>query len=159
MIISFGTLVVIFYQTNLLSQQTDLLRWEQHVSVMPYLEFEVVRLSDNWMELKILNTGLGPAQIKKATIHSDKGDLDMDLSHFFLQNFTNPPTYTVNYLNPGSMLMAGAKMALLGTSSENEPFNQFINNMGDEKFSYSIIYSSLYGDEWIWNSIKAVPVE
>ena len=74
------------------------------------------------MKLKVLNTGLGPAQIKKATILSDKGDLDMDLTHYFLQNYNNPPTNTVNYLNPGSMWMAGAQMALPGTSSENESF-------------------------------------
>ncbi|WP_200976521.1 hypothetical protein [Echinicola sp. 20G] len=47
MIIGWDTLVVILHQTNLLSQQTELIHREQQVSVNLNLKFEIVRPTDS----------------------------------------------------------------------------------------------------------------
>lgn len=95
MVISLGTLVVISYQTALINNQTEMLRKEQRIAVMPYLGFAISQPSENRVELRISNSGLGPAFIKEAKVEYQEKEYVDNLMSFYIDYFKTRNFFTI----------------------------------------------------------------
>ena len=62
MSISFITLIIFIYQTNLMNRQN-------HISILPYLDMATTEnKEENRFELNLRNHGVGPAIIERVTV-------------------------------------------------------------------------------------------
>jgi len=155
MAISLGTLVVISYQTALINNQTELIRREQRIAVMPYLGFALSYPSKNWCEIKVGNSGLGPAFIKEVKMEYQGEDYTDNLLAFY-KTFFKPTNFIYNNLGPGTVIESGETIVLFGYNQSLDLFQEGLIN-GEIKFS--ITYESAYGETWVLTPPSAIPTK
>ena len=66
-VLSICGLFVAIYETSLMREQQEIMRQEQYASVWPHIEIGPSSLDDIY-QIRIQNTGVGPAQIRGAAI-------------------------------------------------------------------------------------------
>lgn len=155
MIISLGTLVVISYQTALINHQTEMIRNEQRISVMPYLGFSVNLDYDKRVELKLNNSGLGPAFIKETKVeYNEKVYTDNLLS--FYRDYFKPTEVFYNELKSGTVIQSGETITLFGVNQSADPIVESMIS-GEVKFKFT--YTSAYGETWVLEPPASIPAK
>lgn len=153
MVVSIGSLFVIVYQTNLI-------RKEQYVSVMPYLELESNTVQTKPLKIFLGNTGLGPALIKEVRVHYKGKVFEEDLVNFYLENFAKGYT-EIEGIRVGELIPANAVITLLesGDDTSHEKMVELLTAFGEGEAVFEIVYASIYGEKWILRSDTVIPQE
>lgn len=154
MVISLGTLVVISYQTALISNQTEMIRKEQRIAVMPYLGFDIIVPSENRVELKVSNSGLGPAFIKEAKVEYQGKEYVDDLKAFYIDYF-KPTNFFYNECKAGTVIQSGETLTLFGVNQSADPIDESMIN-GEVIFKFT--YESAYGEAWVLVPPSTIPI-
>ena len=167
-IISVATLLLIFYQT-------DLIRKQQKASVFPSLSFGYNKNTAKGITAEsifIMNQGLGPAFIRNISIEKDKKNYDLGPYEFLSQekSFNREHTLYIDKLFAGRIIPADEKIVLVARKTDSLSPNlsnifDFHFNMADKSSAENtgaiikITYENVYGDEWTIRSNKATTVE
>ena len=145
MLISLTTLIVFVYQTNLMRQQ-------QYLSVMPYLSIGNEGSGSGDYRLVMYNDGLGPAFIESTTITYNGEKYDMDIPTFLSEFVESMDTINFTYSNiyPGKIIKAGEKINIIEFNNDVKGANAFFQVMaGDEiEADFELIYQSIYKERW-----------
>jgi len=160
---SFLTLVIFIWQTNLLSRQN-------YLSILPYLQLST---SDDphshSFELRFKNHGVGPAILESVTMEyrgtrfnlRDYNDQIMEL----LANF-NPELdsihFTYSTLNNGIAIPANSTYSFLTIENSPKDYNlitKALTELQEKGLKYEIVYRSLLNERWLLQNDSAGPVK
>ncbi|GJM33159.1 MAG: hypothetical protein DHS20C18_21600 [Saprospiraceae bacterium] len=154
MSISFITLIIFIYQTNLMSKQN-------YLSIMPYLDFSQTRDFENHVyEVKLENHGIGPAIIESATIvyqnkRHNLSDYNNELYTFLrsmvpaLDSLQNVSSST---LDKGMAIPANTEYTILSVKGPPEDYQliqEGIKKLIEEGMDYEIVYKSIQDEHWL----------
>ena len=162
MSISFITLIIFIYQTNLMSRQNAL-------SILPYLQ---VATSDNsaasTFSLSVLNHGVGPAIIESVILEykGKRYDLkDYDdyffnvLKHFEpeLDSITSLDTST---LDKGIAIPANTTYRVFSVRNSEPEYRLLMQKLAiiEPQLRFEIIYKSIQEERWLIHSDSEGPV-
>ncbi len=153
MSISFITLVIFIYQTNLMRRQN-------YISILPYLTLSTTNdLTGHTFVLKLENHGVGPAILEsvKLTYQGKSYDLAAYENQLFPLLVSLKPELDsiqmVNYstLNKGMAIPANFGYTLLSVSQSPEHFQlltHHLNQLEAEGLKYEITYKSIQEERW-----------
>lgn len=153
---SLGTLFTIVYQTNLIRKQ-------QYASVLPYLEMwnsNPGREGMNYIYV-LKNNGIGPAFIKKVSVHRGDSAYVDDPASFTLRVIKAEEPVTNFYftnIKKGTVIPAGARIELVGVRNDsiNSPIIKRWLSQTDS-IEVEIVYESVYGERWSARGIANEP--
>lgn len=177
--VSIATLLALMYQIRLSSeqnrlaqQQQELILKEQYASVLPYLELRTGTNNGNRLfELILSNNGVGPAFIEEIRIVYDENVYVGDPSDF-LRTMLNSQddssqffSYGKQTVTKGQVIPAGEQIAMItaydlsATVKDRELLTQWFGRTptGSEKAKVEIVYSSVYGEQWLLQGIGRIP--
>jgi hypothetical protein len=153
MSISFITLIIFVYQTNLMSKQN-------YLSILPYLAINSHNNSaQNTFSLTVSNHGVGPAIIESVTLQlkgktydlADYGD------EFFAFMKSKEPTLdsiinlSYSTLDPGMALPVGEKYYIVTVSQSKEEYDLFTQTLGamlEQGLKFEVVYRSIQNERW-----------
>ena len=151
--ISFITLIIFIYQTNLMSRQN-------FISIMPYLDLSTTNdIANNIFELNLKNHGVGPAIIESVEL-AYKGKryelADYDNHMFSLLKAIAPALDSVNYvsfstLDKGMAIPANTVYNIFHVEGSEEDYKLITDNLQrlrEEGLDYEIIYKSIQDERW-----------
>lgn len=143
-LVSFSTLFVYVYQSNLMKQQ-------QKMSVWPHLSYGPSWGTD-YFTINLINKGIGPALVTSATIRD--GDTDLDGTHSLMSLVPDSLKVSFSYSSvfPGQVLMAGEELRLFHIT-EPGTVQYMLNLLLENRISIQICYESVYGDSWITHGL------
>lgn len=154
MTISFITLVIFIYQTNLMRKQN-------YLSILPYLMVSTSNNKEkNAFELNIANHGVGPGIIESVTLiykgkRHDLADYDNELYKFLgsqapeLDSIKNSSSST---LDKGMAIPANYEYNVLRVGNSEKDYQLILGNINrllDEGLDYEIIYKSIQNERWL----------
>ena len=154
MSISFITLLIFIYQTNLMSKQN-------YLSILPYLDMSVTRnRGDHIFELNLKNHGVGPAIIESVIMEYrgkryDLVDFENDLFIFLLtkvpvlDSIKNASTST---LDKGMAIPANSSYNVLRIEDSPEGYELIVgslDNLLENGLDYEIVYKSIQNERWL----------
>jgi hypothetical protein len=160
--ISFLTLVIFVYQTNLLSKQN-------YLSILPYLALsKTENKGDHIFELNLENHGVGPAIIESVTLSYkgkkyDLGEYGDEISTFFASiepALDSLKIFSYSTVNKGLAIPANSKYNLMSVKNSQEDYDlmvQSLNRFLEAGFDYEIIYKSIQNERWIIHSRSEGP--
>ena len=154
MTISFITLIIFIYQTNLMSKQN-------YLSILPYLSLSTSNSPvDNRFSLSIENHGVGPAIIESITI-KHKGEV-YDLSEFnnevltFLKakvpELDSLKVFNYSTLDKGMAIPVNDSYNILEVKDSKEDYLLLRNSlykMLEEGLYFEIVYRSIQNERWM----------
>jgi len=164
MSISFITLIIFVYQTNLMSKQN-------YLSILPYLQVSYSNnVAENSYSLSLLNHGVGPAIIESVTmIHKGKryGLEDYDNDIFTFLTAVHPELDSVNVfstatLNKGIAIPANSTYNLIQVKNSEKDYlvlTSSLYQMEEEGFEYEIVYKSIQNEHWMISNSSDGPVK
>lgn len=153
MSISFITLAIFIYQTNLMRQQN-------YISIMPYLDISTTsNTAGHVFELNIKNHGVGPAIIESVTlVYKGKrhGLADYDNRLFTFLASLNSALDSLKYvssstLDKGMAIPANSVYNVFAVSGSPEDFHlmtESLDKLIEDGLDYEIIYKSIQGERW-----------
>ena len=151
--ISFLTLVIFVYQTNLLSKQN-------YLSILPYLALsKTENKGDHIFALNLENHGVGPAIIESVSLKYKNSRYDLTKYDNVIYTFFRAlepaldSIEDVSYstIDPGLALPANSKYNLLTVKNSKEDYDlmvQSLNRLLDKGLEYEIIYKSIQNERW-----------
>ena len=151
--ISFITLVIFIYQTNIMSRQN-------YISIMPYLDISITRnMADHIFELNLKNHGVGPAIIESATlIYKGKrynlADYDNNLFTFLeskAPKLDSIISVSSSTLDKGMAIPANSVYNVFGVRESRKDYQlmtEVFYKLLDEGLDYEIIYKSIQDERW-----------
>nr|WP_299387551.1 hypothetical protein [Allomuricauda sp.] len=154
MLISFITLIIFIYQTNLMSRQN-------YLSILPYLSLSTSNnAADDRYSLSIDNFGVGPAIIESVVIKHkgetfNMADFDNEVLTFLK---TRVPALDsikgISYatLDKGMAIPANASYNILEVKSTREDYlllRDSLNQLLEEGMFFEIIYRSIQDERWM----------
>lgn len=154
MSISFITLVIFVYQTNIMSKQN-------YLSILPYLA--VTRTTNSAVpvfELNLENHGVGPAIIESVNL-TYKGttynlvDYDNRMYKFIVflvPKLDSIKSFSHSPLEKGMAIPANSLYNIFKVSVTLEEFNLMVktmNNLLEDGLNYEIIYKSIQDERWL----------
>ena len=154
MSISFITLIIFIYQTNLMSKQNDL-------SILPYLQVsESANSAAPSFTLSILNHGVGPAILE--SVHLEYEGKSYDLKDYNDDLFTflvsiHPELDSIvatdtSTLNKGIALPANSSYAILRVYNSLKDYKLItdkLSRMEERGLRYEIVYKSIQNEYWV----------
>ena len=165
-IVSIGTLLMIFYQTSLT-------RKEQKASVLPSL-FIGYSFNESDSAVKetiwLTNQGLGPAFIEQVSVLAQGNVYDTDPFGYISETQAKHETTFINRLSPGRIIPANEGMTIYEKNTDSNStivlsnifeFSYEISQMPTDqadKAVIEIIYKNVYGDRWKIKSNQTTPV-
>ncbi|MGB5236879.1 MAG: hypothetical protein WBM43_14370 [Flavobacteriaceae bacterium] len=164
MCISFLTLVIFIYQTNLMSKQN-------YLSILPYLQLAYSNNpAENSYSLSIKNHGVGPAIIESVTMEYkgkqyDLSDFDDDLYTFLvslepeLDSVVSTDTST---LNKGIAIPANSSYLIFNVYDSKKDyllFTQKLKELEENGLRYEIKYRSIQNEHWLIHETSDGPVK
>ncbi len=162
--ISFITLVIFIYQTNLMSKQN-------YLSILPYLSLSTSdNAQDNTFSLTLDNYGVGPAIIESVNLkyQGENEDLikyDDDIfAYFRAKSSILDSIKNVSYstLDVGLAIPAGTKYNLISINKSAKDYELFKKNLEDflEKgFYFEIFYKSIQDEHWKISNTSQGPIK
>jgi hypothetical protein len=144
-LISFLTLFVYLYQSNLMKTQ-------QKMSAWPHLTFGP-SWGHDYIIINLMNKGIGPAIIKKVRISIDNEPLDgiHEIMHFFPDSLVSEFTYSG--LWEGQVVMAGENIQLFKNNNA-KTVKYFLDMVQANRIEFEICYCSVYEDCWISSGME-----
>lgn len=156
LLISVGTLLVFLYQTNLVRKQ-------QYMSVLPYLEFQNHATFSKDFKLVLKNKGIGPALItsRNIVINGRKYDLDVGMyveKHLVLEDSVD---YVMSNIRKGNLLSEkeGLELIALGPHTSRSGVEKVHGLIYNDSLEFVVEYASVYGERWQVSSKRSAPVK
>lgn len=161
MTISFITLLIFIYQTNLMSRQ-------HNTSIMPYLEISTSTSSETYsFKLELENHGVGPAIIESITMsykgeQHDLRDYDNHLFNYLSSiwpDFERIKAFSSATLDRGMAIPANTSYHILQVKDSMD-FNTFVPGLEqllNNGLEYDIIYKSIQGERWRIDELSEGP--
>ena len=154
MVMSFITLVIFIYQTNLMRRQN-------YLSILPYLSITTSNSSvDNKFSLSLENHGVGPAIIESVTIDYKGTSYDLanfeDELMFFLQAKVPQMDSIIGIshstLDKGMAIPANKTYNILNITDSEKDYlllTSGLNKLLTEGLNFKIIYKSIQNERWM----------
>ncbi len=154
MSMSFITLLIFVYQTNLMREQNNL-------SILPYLAVTTTTNSAvPVFELNMENHGIGPAIIESVELtYKDTtynlNDYDNSMYKFFVilvPELDSIKHFSHSSLEKGMAIPANSLYNILKVNDSLEEFHLMAKTMKDlleDGFNYEIIYKSIQNERWL----------
>lgn len=152
--ISFLTLVIFIYQTNLLSRQN-------YISIMPYLAISTTdNTGSHTFELNLKNHGVGPAIIESVMLdYKGKRYNLIDYNDEVLQflkakepALADLTVFSYGTLGRGMAIPANATYNVIGVRESPEDYRlitETLEKMLANGLSFQIIYKSIQEERWL----------
>jgi hypothetical protein len=153
MSISFITLLIFIYQTNLMRKQNEL-------AIMPYLGLSTTNdTGTSTFELNLLNHGVGPAIIESVTMEYQgrKYDLrEFENSFFNFLKSKRSALYSIGViststLDRGMAIPANTSYNIFSIRNSAEGYQLIVEGLDSllqTGFKYEIVYKNINGDRW-----------
>lgn len=153
MLVSVLTLVIFIYQTNLMRKQN-------YISILPYLQFaERNHSSSNIYELSLKNHGVGPAilenvqmiyhgEVEPLTSYDNSIVTYLKSKSSALDSLDN---FTFSTLNPGIAIPANQSYSFLKVEENAKDYillTTAINALLADGLEYKIVYKSIQDERW-----------
>lgn len=164
MSISFITLVIFIYQTNLMSKQN-------YLSILPYIQVSTSNNpADKSFSLRLLNHGVGPAIIESVTMIYDGKPTDLTAHNNEILPFliSLDPTldsiqnYSIATLNKGIAIPANSAYSFLEVKNSQKDYNLLtaaLVRLEEQGLNYEIVYRSIQNERWMVNNTSDGPVK
>ncbi len=162
MIISFLTLIIFVYQTNLLSRQN-------YISILPYLDLSSTQNRGGQIfELTLKNHGVGPAIIESVTFKYQNKSYDLTKydDDFFLFLKARAPeldsikNFSSSTLERGTAIPANGEYNVIRVSGLAEDYQlvvRVVNKLLEDGLDYEIVYKSIQNERWRIHSTSEGP--
>ncbi len=162
MSISFITLIIFIYQTNLMSKQN-------YLSILPYLQLSTANdPENNSYSLSIQNYGVGPAIIESVKLQFRGEEHDLKDYDHYLFNFLNAQdlgldslTHVDNStLNPGMAIPSNTNYQIFEITTEKD-YKAFLKSfvLLEADLSWEIKYKSIQDEHWVLSKDSDGPVK
>ncbi len=163
MSMSFFTLVIFIYQTNLMSKQN-------YLSILPYLAISTSHnASEQTFELSLDNYGVGPAIIESVKmVFKDKRydlvDYNNDLFTFLAEMapaMDSIKNYSFSSLDKGTAIPVNYKYNILKVKSpkDYQIITSSLDSLLKEGLYYEIIYRSIQDERWLIHNNSDGPIK
>jgi hypothetical protein len=145
--VSIFTFLVLLYQTNLMREQ-------QRLSVLPYLTIGNYGVGTDNYRVILSNDGIGPAFIKSIKLMYEDKVYETDFATFFFRQFPELDSMThLLYTNirVGLLVPASKQIALFevrDSKSSSTKFFELMKHINSKGFRFEIIYASVYDERW-----------
>ncbi|TJY35831.1 hypothetical protein [Pontimicrobium aquaticum] len=161
MSISFITLVIFIYQTNLMSKQN-------YLSILPYLSISTSDNSaNNTFAISLDNYGVGPAIIESTILsYQGKNEDLIDYDNEFLKYLKakapildSITAISYSTLDKGLAIPAGTKYNILTVFSEKDYklYKTTLKELVDKGLYFEINYKSIQDEHWKINNLTKGP--
>ena len=162
MSISFITLIIFIYQTNLMSKQN-------YLSILPYLSISTSDNSEkNTFAITLNNYGVGPGIIESVTMsylgkNEDLSDYDDELLKYLK---TKAPTLdsinAISYstLDKGVAIPAGTEYNILtiyNSEKDYQLYKRTLEALLENGLYFEIKYKSIQDEHWLINNVTQGP--
>ena len=162
MSISFITLIIFIYQTNLMSKQN-------YLSILPYLQLSTSDDSENnSFSLSIQNYGVGPAIIESVKFQYQGEEYDLKDYDNYLFKFIKSldsaldsiKQVDTSSLDPGMAIPPNSNYRIFEISSAKD-YQMFLNRFPllDKELRYEIRYKSIQDEHWVIREDSDGPVK
>lgn len=154
MTISFITLVIFIYQTNLMRKQN-------YLSILPYVMLSTsANKETQTFEVNLVNHGVGPAIIESVILKykGKQHDLINYENHLYTFLVSQVPaldsikTVSSSTLDKGMAIPANYKYNVLSVGNSEKDYQLILDNINrllDEGLDYEIIYKSIQNERWL----------
>ena len=154
MSISFITLLIFIYQTNLMSKQN-------YLSILPYLSLTSSDNSaGNTFELALENHGVGPAIIESVTLEykgkryqlADYEGKILTVLRDIVPALDSIQSFSSSSIDKGMAIPANTSYQVLSVGSRQEDYILILtslNRLLEEGFRYEIVYRSILEERWM----------
>lgn len=153
-LISIGTLLVFLYQTNLVRKQ-------QYMSVLPYLEFQNHAVLSDHYKLVLKNKGIGPALITSRNILIRGKELDMDIGTYLTNNMVveDSADFVISNIRKGNLISEkeGIDLIVLQSSTSRPGLEKLHGLIYNDSLEFVVEYESVYGERWQVSSKDPTP--
>ena len=164
MSISFITLIIFIYQTNLMSKQNDL-------SILPYLQVsESVDQESNSFMISLKNHGVGPAILESVIIEYE--GQRYDVKHYndnlisLLSNLATEldsiKSISVSTLDVGIAIPANTTYEIFSVSDSADDYrilSETLYRLENNSLRYEIVYKSIQDEKWMIDNESDGPVK
>ena len=153
MLISLLTLIVFLYQTNLIRKQ-------QYMSVLPYLEMGNYGTNTNNYKYIVENNGVGPAILKSVKVTAASGRIYTDIIDYVEANLTPKDTlgYHHSNLSPGMLLPEKETIYPISVYDKKiKSGKRLYDILNADSLKIEIEYESIYGEKWVIESGDSFP--
>jgi len=154
MSISFLTLIIFIYQTNLMSKQN-------YLSILPYLAISTSNNSaNNTYSLSLENHGVGPAIIEQVTLHYQEKQYkleDYNNEFYAFMASKNPALDSISHvsfstIDKGMAIPVGEAYNIVtvnDSKDEYEIFKASLQKLLSEGLRFEIVYRSIQNERWV----------
>ena len=146
MLISIGTLFVLIYQTNLMSEQ-------KRQSVLPYLLIGYHNTGTPNFKIVVENKGVGPAFIESVTTSYGDSTYQLDLPNFLYGEIDEMDSISNLFhsnIFEGLLIPAGESIPILqvdGSESDAERLLTLLRRLDAQGLNHEIVYKSIYNEK------------
>lgn len=162
--ISFITLMIFIYQTNLIRKQN-------YLSILPYL---VVSTTDNAQgytyELNLKNLGVGPAIIESVTVfyknkEYDLADYDYAMHKCLMDldpRLDSLKSFSFSTLNQGLAIPANETYNIISVKDSQKDYKiiiQSLEHLLSQGLDYEIVFKSIQNERWKLHNNTYGPIE
>lgn len=164
--ISVISLIALLYQSYLAREENRLIQVQQSATVLPYLSQWYSYKSDSF-KIIIGNKGVGPAFIKNVemtlinqkmdTMTFDNSD-DLYKTVFDNTKGLDSVSYSTSTIAEGIVLPANETQEII-TIRNSHGINIFRNAIVENDLSYRIVYTDVYGTEWVISKEEETPLK
>lgn len=155
-LISIGTLLVFLYQTNLVRKQ-------QYMSVLPYLEFQNHATFTNDYKLVLKNKGIGPALITSREIIIKGKKYDLDVGTYLRENLRVEDTvdFVISNVIKGNLISEkeGVELVSIRPNTSSMGLDKLHGLIYNDSLEFVVEYESVYGERWRVSSRNSTPVK
>ncbi|MEO0527570.1 MAG: hypothetical protein AAFZ89_10105 [Bacteroidota bacterium] len=155
--ISFITLIIFIYQTNLMSRQN-------YLSILPYVSISTTEnRAEHTFELNLENYGVGPAIIESVTMlydnkRYDLEDYDNEIYKFLVSKapeLDSLKSVSSSTLNKGMALPVNITynaLAIIKSPSDYTLITTRLDSLVKKGLDYELIYRSIQNERWSINN-------
>jgi len=155
-LISLGTLVVLFYQT-------ELMREHQRLSHLPYLILGNENGYGANHKIVIRNHGIGPAFIESSKVYHNGKTYEQDFARWLYEYIPAMDSIEDVYysnISAGMMIPANESLPILGINDSQESTNKLMAIFEEEdSLNFEFIYRSIYDERWKLDASGSFPVK
>jgi len=145
-IVSIGTFLIFAYQTNLIRKQ-------QYMSVLPYLQFANYHNYSLKYKFILTNKGIGPAIVTSTKISINGKVENKDLATYLGENIVVTKD-SINFITSSvykGMIIAQnetIELVKLGAGNKISSSIKLFNMIHNDSLDFIIEYESIYGEKW-----------
>ena len=155
-LISVMTLVVLMYQTNIMREQ-------QRLSVLPYLSINRSGTGTANFSIVMHNNGIGPAFVESTKVRYKGKEYDMDVPNFLYKHVPEMDSIHQLYhsnIYSGMLIPAGKTLNILEIDNSIKDSNKLLklfSRLLKEGFDFELVYKSIYNERWKLTGAGSTP--